>query len=91
MINLLYVTFVFKKHIKSGAYVDYFFRILAKTSLLNFFVWGFLYVGEKFIIEYLTRFTNINFNTFLVKNNSINIFKLSISWLVFIIILTTFI
>ena len=88
MLNLLYVTFGFKKHIKSGAYVDYFFRLVAKTSLLNFFIWGFLYVGEKFVIEYLTRFTNINFNTFLVKNNPISIFKISVSWVSFIVILT---
>jgi hypothetical protein len=60
MLNNKLLDFFFIKHIKSGLYIDYAWRLIAKTSILNLFVWGGLYVSEKFIIEYLTRFINNN-------------------------------
>lgn len=80
MLNLSYVTFVFKKHIKSGVYVDYFFRLIGKLGLLNLFIWGSLYVGEKFLIEYTTRFTSNNNKLISNTSNSVlNVLKLSLS------------
>ena len=79
MLSLLYTTFTFKKHIKTGIYVDHLFKVVSLSILSNFFIWASLYVGEKFIIEYLTRYVN-NFstNTNLTHNNSISVLTTTI-------------
>lgn len=63
MLTNLLTQFTFKKHVKSGLYVDYILRLVAKTSLYNIFIWGGLYLSEKFFIEYLTRFTTNKYST----------------------------
>jgi hypothetical protein len=85
MLNLNYVTFVFKKHIKSGIYVDYFSRLIGKLGVMNLFIWSSLYIGEKFLIEYTTRFTNNN-NKLInnTSNNVLNVLKLSLTWILLI-------
>lgn len=82
MLNMFYVMFSFKKHIKTGIYVDYLFKLIATNFLLNVFIWASLYVSEKFIIEYTTRYwNNMSYNSNLLLNNSINIFTFSLKWI----------
>jgi hypothetical protein len=38
MLALLYTTFCFKKHVKTGFYVDYFFKLLAGNFVQNVFI-----------------------------------------------------
>lgn len=88
MLSIKYITFSFKKHIKTGLYVDYFAKLIATSGLLNIFIWASLYVSEKFIIEYLTRYlNNASTNTNLSLNNSITIFTFSLKWILLAIIL----
>lgn len=35
---MFYVMFSFKKHIKTGIYVDYLFKLIATNFLLNVFI-----------------------------------------------------
>lgn len=83
MLTMFYSLFSFKKHIKTGLYIDYLLKLIAQNSLLNVFIWASLYVSEKFIIEYITRYlNNFSSNTMLVMNNSINIFTFSLKWII---------
>lgn len=82
MLALLYTTFCFKKHIKTGFYVDYFFKLLAGNFVQNVFIWASLYVSEKFLIEYSLRYiNNVNYNTNLLLNDSVAIFTFTLKWL----------
>lgn len=82
MLVMFYTLFSFKKHVKTGLYVDYFLKLIALQGLLNIFIWASLYVSEKFIIEYTTRYlNNFSTNTNILLNNSINIFTFTLKWL----------
>lgn len=64
------ITVDFKKHVKSGLYIDYLGRLIVKSALLNIFIWGGLYISEKYIIEYICRFSFMS-----SKYNKFSFFK----------------
>ena len=87
MLKNKFILFSFKKNIKNGLFADYLFRIFAKTKILNVFIWSFLYVGEKFIIEYTTRFsTNFYKKSLFIKNKTIFLIQIIVNWLLLILL-----
>lgn len=83
MLKNKFISFKFTTHIKSGFYIDYLWRLLAKKYLQNVFIWGALYVSEKFVIEYLTRFiVNNSKNLLLSAGSPITILTFTVQWLV---------
>lgn len=86
MLRNTVITNLLKKHVKSGFYLDYLGRYLFKITLINGLVWGGLYLSEKFIIEYLTRFTVSNYKTvFFFKNSPTEILKITMTWVAVIL------
>ena len=49
------MTFNFFRFIQSGLYVDFFLKKLIEVFIRNVFVYASQFLGEKFMIEYLTK------------------------------------
>jgi hypothetical protein len=87
MLNIQFISWTYKKHIKTGLYLDYLTRLCGKSGVLNLFIWASLYVSEKFAIEYCTRYvSNHHKQLFNTTSEPLSVFKLTASW-VFILAL----
>ena len=72
MLKFKIVTFNFFRFIQSGLYFDFFIKKLVELFVKNVFVYASQFLGEKYMIEYITKkiidssifnvnkFTNIN-------------------------------
>ena len=87
MLSTNLITFTFKKAAKSGFYIDYAFRCAVGRGLRNGAVWGALYVSEKFMIEYLTRFTANTYTTSFTREISpLHTLRITGQWVYVILI-----
>lgn len=74
--NLLH-QFNFKRSVKSGIYVDFLVKRLSLHLLKNQFNWSSIFILEKFVIEYLSRyiFSSLSiYNTKSPQHNAFNYF-----------------
>ena len=55
MLNFKIVTFNFFRFIQSGLYLDFFLKKIVELFVRNFFVYAAQFLGEKYMIEYLTK------------------------------------
>ena len=55
MLRFKIVTFNFFRFIQSGLYVDFFLKKLIEIFVRNVFVYASQFLGEKYMIEYLTK------------------------------------
>ena len=55
MLKFRIVTFNFFRFVQSGLYVDFFLKKLIELFVKNFFVYAAQFLGEKYMIEYLTK------------------------------------
>ena len=55
MLKFKIITFQFFKFIQSGLYLDFFFKKLIEKFIKNFFIYSAQFLGEKYMIEYLTK------------------------------------
>lgn len=55
MLKFRIVTFNFFRFIQSGLYVDFFLKKLIELFIKNFFIYAAQFLGEKYMIEYLTK------------------------------------
>ena len=72
MLKNFLITFPFFKFIQTGLLLDFFFKKLIEVVLKNTLIYGFLFFGEKYIIEYLTKKT---IDSYLFNNNRNNSFN----------------
>ena len=78
MLKFNIVTFKFFRFIQSGLYLDFFLKKIIEIFIKNFFIYAAQFLGEKYMIEFLTKKvidssvfnTNkiINFNTLFYSN-----------------------
>ena len=69
MLKNFLVKFSFFKFIQTGLLLDFFFKKLAEIFMKNIFIYSFLFFGEKYIIEYLTKKT---IDSYIYNNNKFN-------------------
>lgn len=55
MLKFRIVTFNFFRFVQSGLYLDFFFKKLVEKFIKNFFIYAAQFLGEKYMIEYLTK------------------------------------
>ena len=55
MLKFKIVTFNFFRFVQSGLYVDFFLKKIIELFIKNFFVYAAQFLGEKYMIEYLTK------------------------------------
>ncbi len=55
MLKFKIVTFNFFRFVQSGLYVDFFLKKIIELFVKNFFVYAAQFLGEKYMIEYLTK------------------------------------
>lgn len=55
MLKFKIVTFEFFRFIQSGLYVDFFLKKLVELFVKNFFIYAAQFIGEKYMIEFLTK------------------------------------
>jgi len=55
MLKFKIVTFNFFRFIQSGLYLDFFLKKLVELFVKNFFVYAAQFLGEKYMIEFLTK------------------------------------
>jgi len=55
MLKFKIVTFEFFRFIQSGLYVDFFLKKLIELFVKNFFIYAAQFIGEKYMIEFLTK------------------------------------
>jgi hypothetical protein len=73
MLKNITITFKFLRFIQTGFYVDFFFKKLIEIFVRNWLIYSSLFLGEKYIIEFLTKkiidsgVTNINKYTVLFE------------------------
>jgi len=73
MLSNFFVSFNFHRFCQSGCYFDFFFKKLSEVFVRNFFVYAAQFLGEKYMIEFLTKsiFNKVVFfvNKFSGSNN----------------------
>lgn len=57
MLHCQWLDSKFERSLKSGIYIDFFLKKLAESFIRNVFVSGAFIVGEKYIIEHITKST----------------------------------
>lgn len=55
MLNFKIVTFNFFRFIQSGLYLDFFLKKIVELFVKNFFIYAAQFLGEKYMIEFLTK------------------------------------
>lgn len=55
MLKFKIVTFEFFRFIQSGLYVDFLLKKLIELFVKNFFIYAAQFIGEKYMIEFLTK------------------------------------
>jgi hypothetical protein len=55
MLKFKIVTFSFFRFIQSGLYLDFFLKKLVELFVKNFFIYAAQFLGEKYMIEVLTK------------------------------------
>lgn len=70
MLNVLFHSFFFKKNVKTGLFIDYFFRKKSIIFIKNNFIWAGLFLLEKFFIEYISKGVYSNLFNFVLKKNN---------------------
>ena len=55
MLKFRIVTFRFFRFIQSGLYLDFFLKKLIEKFIKNFFIYSAQFLGEKYMIEFLTK------------------------------------
>jgi hypothetical protein len=55
MLYNIFITFKFHRFCQSGGYFDYFFKRFAEVFVRNVFVYAAQFLGEKYMIEVLTK------------------------------------
>jgi len=55
MLKFKIVTHNFFRFIQSGLYLDFFLKKLVELFIKNFLVYAAQFLGEKYMIEYLTK------------------------------------
>ena len=56
MLNNLLHKFDLKRSLKSGVYVDFFYKKLSLHLLRNQFNWASIFILEKYLLEYSSRY-----------------------------------
>ena len=77
MLYNYFITFNFHRFCQSGCYFDFFFKTISEVFVRNFFVYSSQFLGEKYMIEYLTKniFANSIFNiNKIIGNNNLQYF-----------------
>ena len=73
ILSNFFIKFNFHRFCQSGCYFDFFFKKFSEIFVRNFFVYAAQFLGEKYMIEFLTK-TIFNktvyfFNKILGSNN----------------------
>ena len=55
MLKFKIVTFNFFRFVQSGLYVDFFLKKIIEIFLRNTFIYAAQFLGEKYMIEFLTK------------------------------------
>jgi hypothetical protein len=55
MLNNPFISFKFYRFVQSGCYFDFFYKKLSEVFVRNVFVYASQFVGEKYMIEVLTK------------------------------------
>ena len=55
MLNNPFVSFKFYRFVQSGCYFDFFYKKLSEVFVRNVFIYASQFVGEKYMIEVLTK------------------------------------
>lgn len=55
MLNFKIVTFNFFRFVQSGLYLDFFLKKIVELFVKNFFIYAAQFLGEKYMIEFLTK------------------------------------
>ena len=55
MLYNLFITFKFHRFCQSGCYFDFFYKKFSEVFLRNVFIYAAQFVGEKYMIETLTK------------------------------------
>lgn len=55
MLNNPFILFKFYRFVQSGCYFDFFYKKLSEVFVRNVFVYASQFVGEKYMIEVLTK------------------------------------
>ena len=55
MLYNFFITFKFHRFCQSGCYFDYFYKKFSEVFIRNVFVYAAQFVGEKYMIEVLTK------------------------------------
>jgi hypothetical protein len=55
MLSIFFIKFDFHRFCQSGCYFDFFYKKLSEVFVRNFFVYSSQFLGEKYMIEYLTK------------------------------------
>ena len=55
MLKFKIVTFNFFRFMQSGLYLDFFLKKVIETFIKNVFIYAAQFLGEKYMIEFLTK------------------------------------
>lgn len=55
MLYNFFITFKFHRFCQSGCYFDFFYKKFSEVFIRNVFVYAAQFVGEKYMIEVLTK------------------------------------
>ena len=55
MLYNFFITFKFHRFCQSGCYFDFFYKKFSEVFLRNVFIYAAQFVGEKYMIETLTK------------------------------------
>jgi len=71
MLYNFFITFKFHRFCQSGCYFDFFYKKFSEVFIRNVFVYASQFIGEKYMIEVLTK---------KIIDNSIFLFNKYIGW-----------
>ena len=55
MLYNLFISFKFHRFCQSGTYLDFFYKKFSEVFIRNIFIYASQFVGEKYMIEVLTK------------------------------------
>jgi len=55
MLDIFFIKFSFHRFCQSGCYFDFFYKKISEVFVRNFFIYSAQFLGEKYMIEYLTK------------------------------------
>jgi len=55
MLFNIFITFKFHRFCQSGCYFDFFYKVCSEIFIRNVFVYASQFIGEKYMIEVLTK------------------------------------